>query len=124
LQTKLQLIKIISSDNTCLYFLGRGKDISNESSLPRVTSVRISPDRSSATPSRTGDAGLRGTRTDCPRQNFLNYPAASRNNSSDSNSVVYEAGPTSPATNKPGQDGRHYGIRENVRGSGGGVFTK
>lgn len=30
-----------------------------------------------------------------PGQNFLNYPAASRNNSSDSNSVVYEAGPTS-----------------------------
>jgi len=46
LQIKLQFIEIISLDNTCLYFLGRG----NEGSLPRVTGVRISPDRSSATP--------------------------------------------------------------------------
>lgn len=34
--------------------------------------------------------------------------------------VVYEAGPT--ATNKPGQDERHNGIRGNVKGSGSGVF--
>lgn len=33
-----------------------------------------------------------------------------------------EAGPT--ATNKPGQDERHNGVRGNVKGSGGGVFTK
>lgn len=67
-----------------------------------------------------GDAGLRGTRTDCPRQNFLNYPAASRNNSSDSNSVVYEAGPTSPR--QTNQDKMEDEARGNVRESGGAVF--
>lgn len=73
---------------------------------------------------RTGDAGLRGTRTDCPRQNFLNYPAASRNNSSDSNSRGLRSRSNISATNKPGQDGGRDGVGGNVRGSGGGVFTK
>lgn len=63
------------------------------------------------------DAGPRGTRTDCPRQNFLNYPAASRNNSSDSNSAVYEASPTSPRDKQTGTRWRgRNGAGENVRG--------
>lgn len=104
-ETTLQLIETIyraSLDNgvfVCVLSERRGRDISSEGGLPRQTVCGSAQSRRiirhpQAAPME--DAGPRGTRTDCPRQNFLNYPAASRNNSSDSNSVVYEAGPTSP----------------------------
>lgn len=64
------------------------------------------------------DVGPRATRTDCPGKTSLiisQRQGIIR--------AIRTAWFTNP-TNKPGQDERHNGVRGNVKGSDGGVFTK
>lgn len=105
----------------CVRLLGSGEDVSGDGGFTtvvedaRISVVQIIPPPSATPPPRAEDAGLRGTGTDCSRQNFLNYPAASRNNSGDSNIVVY----VEPVQHLRDKQTRHKTGRERRNGWGG-----
>jgi len=80
----------------------------------------ISPSPLPSPPPPLLDAGLRGAGTDCPRQNFLNYPAASRNNSSDSSEP---RGLGSRVRTSPWQTNQDKMEGEGGEGGGGGLAT-